>query len=96
MSLEEINAFRKLLGEITATLDKGRSLSEFPKEIADAVKALIASAVRREREACAAIADDAAEGSGTISRGQVTESNPLQRQTAREIAEFIRRRSQHS
>jgi hypothetical protein len=89
MSRDEVYAFIETVNKIKSAQREGVPLSQyFPREIADAVGALIAG----EREACAMIAEAAAEGSGAIGRGDRLDANPVQRKTAFEIAERIRNR----
>ena len=93
MSREEVYAFIKIVNEIKAAVGKGMPLSQYaPREIADAIASLVASAIIQERDACAGIAEDAAGGSGAFKKGDRMDADPVQRQTALEIAEMIRNR----
>jgi hypothetical protein len=68
-------------------------LSEcWPREIADAIRILIEGAVRDEREACAVVADYAAEPSGATERGETLGVDPQRRGICLEIAKSIRDR----
>jgi len=72
---------------------RGVALSEYwPREIADAIQLLIDSAVRQEREACAIVAEGAAEPGGAAAPGQIFEVDPVRRQVCLEIVESIRAR----
>ncbi|HZW91913.1 MAG TPA: hypothetical protein VFF64_02980 [Candidatus Eremiobacteraceae bacterium] len=86
----------KFIGAVTAIRDgraRGVTLSEYwPREIADAIQYLIDGAVQREREACAAVADAAAEPAGFAARGQAFEADPRRREVALDIAASIRGR----
>jgi hypothetical protein len=93
MSREEVYAFIKIVNEIKAALKDGVPLSQYPpREIADAIGSLIASAVVEERSACAQIAEDSAGGSGTFARGRPMGADASQRDVALRIAELIRSR----
>jgi hypothetical protein len=72
---------------------RGVALEEYwPREIADAIQFLMDTAVRQEREACAVVAESAAEPSGVATSGQLFAVDPMRRQICREIAENIRAR----
>lgn len=93
MSREEVYTFIETVNKIKADVGKGVPLSEyFPADIAHALESLIASAVTQERNACAAIAEDAAGGSGTFTRGGPMGADTAQRDLALRIAESIRSR----
>jgi hypothetical protein len=84
--VETVNAIRK--GQ-----RQGVTLSEYwPREIADALQFLIDSAVWQERNACALVAESAAEPSGATSPGQIFAVDPARRQICLEIADNIRAR----
>ena len=69
------------------------ALAEYwPREIADAIQFLIDGAVRQEREACAIVAESAAEPNGAATPRQLFAVDPMRRQICLEIAESIRAR----
>jgi hypothetical protein len=71
----------------------GVALAEYwPREIAYAIQFLIDDGVRREREACAVVAESAAEPGGVASPGQIFVVDPMRGQICLEIAENIRAR----
>jgi len=90
MSRDEVNEF---LDKLAEAQQRKAPLSEYlPHQIAEAINQLIAAAVEREREACAMIAESAAEASDVLAGGEVLETNPIQKDTALEIADQIRHR----
>jgi hypothetical protein len=83
--IETVNAIRK--GQA-----QGVPLAEYwPREIADAIQYLIETAVHKEREECAAIADAENEPSGFAARGEPFEVQ-ARREVSMKIAAGIRAR----
>jgi hypothetical protein len=90
---EQVYKFYEIIQMIKSADEKDMPLSNYmPGEIASAINTLIDYRVQKERRACAQIAEDAADASGTVERGTVLEPNPIQKQTALEIASQIRSR----
>ncbi len=90
MTHEDIYRFHDTVQRIR---DSGGTLSDyFPREIADAIQSLIDAALTREREACAMIAESAAEAAGTLDRGKELHAPPEQSRACLEIAAQIRNR----
>lgn len=93
MEREEVYKFIETVRQIKAAQADHVPLSEyFPREIADALQSLINSAIDREREQCAIVAESAAEPSGAIARGQHFDADPTKKRVCLEVAELIRRR----
>ena len=85
--IESVRAFKA--GQAQHVL----TLSEYwPPEIADAIRYLIDSAVSKEREACAIIAESASEPSGAYRAGASFEPDKIRRGICLEIAGSIRKR----
>jgi hypothetical protein len=90
---ERVYSFIETVQAIRAGHEQGLTLSEYwPREIADAIQLLINSAVRREREECALVAESAAEPAGTVGRGDTFDADPARRRMCLEVAASIRER----
>jgi hypothetical protein len=90
---ERVYRFIETVNTIRRGQRLGVTLSEYwPREIADAIQFLIDDAVRREREACAVVAESAGEPSGAATPDQIFAVDPMRRQLYLEIAENIRAR----
>lgn len=93
MNRDQIEKFYEIITKIEANgvdVITGYTGPQF----ATMIRSLIGVEIDREREACAAVADHAAEPpAGAIGRGdQLPAVDPIQRRTALEIAERIRER----
>lgn len=90
MTRDEVNRFIETVGKIQE--GNGPLSKYFEREIADAIQSLIGSAVDRERERCAIVAESVAEPAGTLAAGQIIEPDPVRRRICLEIAQAIRNR----
>ena len=90
MTRAEIYKLIELVDAIKAGNATLSDLGQYPKmTVAAAVKELIAA----EREACAILAEDAAEPGGVLGRGEkVASADPAERDLCQEIARRIRAR----
>lgn len=90
---DQVYKFIETVRAIQAGREQGITLSQYwPRDIADAIQFLIDGAVRSEREACAIVAESAAEPGGMLARGEVIEADPVRRRICLEIAGSIRAR----
>jgi hypothetical protein len=90
---DRLQAFIKAVRKIGFDRKQGVKLLEFwPREIADAIQALIDIEVRHEREACALLAEAAAESSGAFAPGQTFAQDPGRREICLDVAASIRAR----
>jgi hypothetical protein len=90
MTRDEIYKFIDTVKQIQAS---GGTLSGyFEKDIASAIQSLIDSAVTRERESCAVLAESAGEPAGFLAAGQRIEVDPERKRLCLEIASAIRAR----
>jgi hypothetical protein len=90
---ERVYRFIETVNAIRRGQRLGVTLAEYwPGEIAYAMRFLIDDAVRQECEACALVAESAAEPSGAATPGQIFVVDPMRRQICVEIAENIRAR----
>ena len=90
MTHEQVVEFIETVEKIK---NSGGPLSQyFPREIADALNYLIQSAVAKERERCAILAESAAEPAGLARRGEELSVDPTTKATSLDIAARIRRR----
>jgi hypothetical protein len=87
---------QRFIGAVRA-FEAGRAqdvkLSDYwPREIADALRTLIDTAVCREREACASLAESVGEPGAAFTRGDVFEPEKMRREICLELAKAIRAR----
>ena len=84
----------KFIDTVKTIQKSGGTLSDyFERDIASAIQSLIDSAVAREREWCAALAESAGPPAGFVGAGQAMEPDPGRIQLCRDIADAIRARS---
>jgi hypothetical protein len=90
---ERVYRLIDIVNGIKAGSAQGLPLSNYlPREIADALQSLIASAVAHEREECALVAESASEPAGAIGPGEQINAEPQRRGVCLEIAASIRQR----
>lgn len=93
MSLEEVDRFFEIVEAVKRGEAQLTDLHNYSvRELSDAVRSLIDSAVRHEREECAMLAEDSGEAGGALTRAQVFEVDPVKKQMCLEVARRIRAR----